>query len=96
MYSIYEVTTVDQLRYIGMTSNISKRMSDHKLRPHHGHVMESYRILDEVENKADALDIEWYWINVLEPELNMDKVGTTPPPRTFDFEYIKSEYNRVM
>jgi predicted GIY-YIG superfamily endonuclease len=94
-YSIYEVTTVDDLRYVGMTKNLSKRMSDHKCKPHHGHPLKSYRILDTIENKEDAHDVEFYWINTLKPELNQQNVNMHPERKLPD-TFIKSEYDRAM
>lgn len=96
MYYIYEVTTIDNLRYIGITKNLNGRLWEHTNRPHHGRKLKEYRILDKGKDKSDALDIEWYWINILEPELNTKKIGSPPPERVFSLDYLKKEYDRVM
>ena len=96
MYFIYEITTTDDLKYIGITNNLSKRLWDHKHRPHFKHEFKSYRILDQHIDPLNAYDLEWFYINMLLPELNKDQIGSPPPDRVFSFEYLKSEYDRVM
>ena len=96
MYYIYEVTTVDNLKYIGITKNLHKRISNHKNRPHYKHKFKSYRVIDQSIDRASAYDLEWFYINMLLPDLNIDKIATPPPLRTFSFEYLKKEYDRVM
>jgi len=95
MFYIYEVITVDGLRYVGQTNNLSKRMSDHRCgrnsQLRRGD-FKDYRVLDVVKNDFLAYLGEIYFIRMLEPELNIDGGGNLGD-KVFSVGELKNFYD---
>lgn len=93
MHFIYELTMSDGGIYIGRTSNLPKRMWDHYNRSYTWVQPVSHRILDSVERLEDARDLEWVYIQLLQPKHNDKLQSCRPPARKFSYEELREQYD---
>lgn len=63
MFTIYSITRVDGLKYIGSTKNLKSRINSHKKSKRFEIGIEKFEILDTCENIDEAREKECEWIS---------------------------------